>query len=187
MGESAQNTVTRLLGQMWGGDPDAAGELLSLIYSELHALARKNMAGQRKDHTLQPTALVNEAYIRLVAESDDGLANREQFMELAARAMRRVLVDHARFRGRLKRKAKGLEVALDGIETGSGNNQPEIIDLHNALEELARQDSRMVKIVELRYFGGFDQAETAKILKLSERTVQREWRAARAWLRGELK
>jgi len=179
--------TTRLLRRIEGGDRDAAGELLPLLYGELRRLADIAMADERTGHTLQPTALVHEAWLRLMGgEGAPHAEGREHFLRLAARAMRNVLVDHARARSAQKR---GKRVETDQLERIAGAFEERAIDvlaLHEALEKLTTLDDELAKLVELRFFGGLSIPETAKALGLSTATIERDWRTARAWLRTEL-
>ncbi len=172
--------VTLLLKAMKNGDESAAGKLLPLVYNELHRLAKSYMQRERSDHTLQPTALINEAYLRLARDSVDW-QSRQHFIGVAANVMRRLLVDHAR--------AHNAEVRAGGLqrvelEEGliSGERSREVLALHDALIALERVDSRQAKVVELRYFGGFSVEEIGEILEMSPRSVKRHWALARIWL-----
>jgi RNA polymerase sigma factor (TIGR02999 family) len=156
------------------------------VYEELRQLAHKYMAGQRRDHTLQTTALVNEAYLRLAAQDDPGFANRSHFLAVAATAMRQVLVDYARSALRQKRGAGARAVTLDEAAVLSPEPTKEILDLNDALEKLAALDARKARVVELQYFGGLKQEEIADILRISVITVRRDWTFSRAWLYAEL-
>lgn len=168
--------------QAWGrGDLQAREELVPLIYQQLHKRAAAYLRRERPDHTLQPTALVNEAYIRLMGQQRVTWQNRAQFFGVAAQIMRRILVDHARERQAAKR-AGGVRVTLD---EGVGTVEPrdcELLTLDDALQELARLDERQAHIVELKYFGGLSEADVAVALSLSRATITREWQSARAWL-----
>jgi RNA polymerase sigma factor (TIGR02999 family) len=174
-------TVSHLL-QAWGrGDLQAREELVPLVYQQLRKRAAAYLRHERQDHTLQPTALVNEAYIRLMGHKRVSWLNRAQFFGVAAQIMRRILVDHARERQAAKR-AGGVRVTLDD---GIGTVQPrdcELLMLDDALQELARLDERQAHIVELKYFGGLSEEDIAAILSLSRATITREWQSARAWL-----
>lgn len=176
---------TRVLRSAQEGDADAARRLAALLYDELRELARREMAAERRDHTLQPTALVHEAYLRLV-DGDATFADRESFFAAAANAIRRVLVDHARKRGREKRGGGHVRVPLEGLDVAETFEDHELLALDDALESLARVDPTKARIVELRFFAGMSVEELAKTLKTSESTLQREWRMARAWLRERM-
>lgn len=176
---------TLILRSAQSGDADAARRLAALLYDELRELARREMAAERRDHTLQPTALVHEAYLRLV-DGDATFADRESFFAAAANAIRRVLVDHARKRGREKRGGAHVRVPLEGLDVAETFEDHELVALDDALDELARVDPTKARIVELRFFAGMSVEELAQTLKTSESTLQREWRVARAWLRERM-
>jgi RNA polymerase sigma factor (TIGR02999 family) len=166
---------------MKGGDKSAAGRLLPLVYDELHRLARSYMYRERIDHTLQPTALINEAYLRLARENVDW-QSRQHFIGVAANVMRRLLVDHARAHN-AQMRAGGLQrVELDEGFVVSGEQSKEVLALHEALNVLEGIDSRQAKVVELKYFGGFSVEEIAALLEMSPRSVKRHWALARLWL-----
>ena len=158
-----------------------------LVYEELRQLAHKYMSGQRADHTLQTTALVNEAYLRLAGQGGPGFANRSHFLAVAATAMRQVLVDYARSTLRQKRGAGAKALTLDEGALLSPEPTQEILDLNEALEKLAALDARKARVVELQYFGGLNQDEIAEILNVSAVTVRRDWTFSRAWLYAELR
>ncbi|MEZ5066072.1 MAG: ECF-type sigma factor [bacterium] len=180
-------TVTRLLLDWRGGDSAALDRLTSLLYEDLHALAARSMRGERSDHTLQPTALVGEAYARLV-EADVSWQDRAHFFAVAARTMRRVLVDHARHRNRVRRGGGDWQrvTLTDALGLGREDGTLDFLDLHQALEELAEYDARKAQAVELRYFAGLGPPDVARVLEVSESTVHRELRFATAWLRTRL-
>ncbi len=193
MTPASSEQVTLLLRELGEGHADAGERLLPLLYDELRVLARGYMRRERADHTLQPTALVHEAYLRLVDQRDVAWRNRAHFMGIAAQAMRRVLVDHAR-RSRAAKRAGGRKVTLfDGVRPGgdapseAGNAAVvDILALDQALARLGELDPRAVRVVELRYFAGLDVTEVAELMGLSPATVKRDWRDARTWLRREL-
>ena len=175
--------VTELL-LAWGtGDEAALRRLVPLVHHELHRIAKKFMAGERGGHSLQATALVNEAYMRLVDVQHVNWQNRAHFLAMAARLMRRILVDHARSKGYQKRGGGAIRISLDddmnvaGVEPGR-----DLIALDDALAELAQRDERKSRVVELRFFAGLTVEETAAVLDVSPDTVMRDWRAAKAWL-----
>jgi RNA polymerase sigma factor (TIGR02999 family) len=173
--------VTLLLKAMERGDPVAANRLLPLVYAELHRLAKSYMRRERQDHTLQPTALINEAYIRLTGEGFDW-QNREHFIGVAAQIMRRVLVDYARAH---KAKMRGGELRRVELEEGlaiSNDRTEEMLELDEALTRLTKINSRQAKVVELRYFGGLSMEQIASVLAISLRSVKRDWALARIWL-----
>ena len=179
-------TVTRLLADLRDGRPGAAAELIPLVYDELHRLAHGYMRNERAAHTLQATALVNEAYVRLVGAADVTWESRAHFIGVAAQIMRRLLVDHARSRLAAKRGGLAARVELDDRLEVCANAPREWAAVDAALKRLAVFDARQSKIVELRYFGGLSLEETALVIGVSTRTVKREWTLARAWLRREL-
>lgn len=179
--------MTTLLRQASAGDDHARSALFDVLYGELRKLAEAAMRRERPGHTLQPTALVHETYVRL---ADDGgrFENRSHFFGVAASAMRRVLVDHARARRARKRGGGDARVVVDDLDSlpGEPAGVVDLVVLDQALSRLSELDSRQAQVVELRFFGGLSVEETAAILDLSARTVKREWQMARAWLRREL-
>jgi len=178
--------VTQLLANWSQGDPTALEKLIPLVYKELRHLAHRYMEGQRPNHTLQTTALVNEAYLRLADQSKPNFTNRSHFFAVAAKAMRQILVDYAKAQQRQKRGAGASKVELDEAALISPEQTSAILDVDEALEKLAVLDSRKAHVVELRYFGGLNQDEIAEVLKISTVTVRRDWVFARAWLYTEL-
>jgi RNA polymerase sigma factor (TIGR02999 family) len=179
--------ITELLRLVNVGDAAAEARLLSLLYDELRRIAASCMSGERSDHTLQPTALVNEAYLRLVTQRDKTWQNRSHFLAVAAQVMRRVLVDYARARNSQKRAGQAMRVELDEALLFSRTGwEDRVIDIDNALGKLSDFDERMAKVIEFRYFAGMTETEIAKYLNVSDRTVKRDCKAARAWLQGEL-
>lgn len=188
MGESSQD-VTRLLRE-WGlGDANAAGELFPIVYAELRRLARRYMRHERPDHTLQSTALIHEAYLRLAKQKGAEWKNRGQFFAVAAQMMRRILVDYARSRAYQKRGGALTNVLPVDVEQNAvivPERGAELVALDSALERLAAFDARKAKVVELRYFGGLEAQEIADVLGISAVTVTRDWKMAKAWLRQEL-
>ena len=178
----SQQEVTRLLGDWSGGDERALEKLIPLVQPELHRLAHHYMSRERAGHTLQTTALLDEAYLRLVDDSGRTWQNRTHFIATAAQLMRRIMVDHARERQSLKRGGGALKVTLDEAAFVTETRSEELLALDEALEKLAVQDPRKSQIVELRYFGGLTVEETAGFLDVSLRTVEREWNMAKAWL-----
>jgi RNA polymerase sigma-70 factor, ECF subfamily len=178
--------VTQLL-QQWGhGDDAALAELTALVYEELRRLAHHYMEGQRRDHTLQTTALVNEAYLRLADQTNPRWQNRAHFFAVAARAMRQILVSYARTQQAQKRGGDALKVDLEKVALVSPPESKEIVDLHEALEQLSELDSRKAQVVELKYFGGLNYDEIAEVLKISRITARRDWEFAKVWLYTEL-
>ena len=174
--------VTRLLQDWSGGDAGAAERLMPLVYEELRRLARSYLRRERSDHTLQPTALVNEAYLKLVDQSRVSWQDRHHFFGIAAQMMRRVLVDHARSHAAEKRGGGLGKVSLDDANVPTGERASELIELDDALQKLAEVFPRKGQVVELRFFGGFSVDETAAILDISDKTVMREWDSAKLWL-----
>lgn len=168
------------------GDVAARDELMPLVYDELHRLAHRFMNHERPGHTLQTSALVNEAFIRLVDQKDVDWQNRAHFFGLAAQMMRRILVDHARSRQYLKRGGDPRQVSFDETMMVSHERVDEVIALDDALKNLAQFDQRKSQIVELRFFGGLSIEETAELLKVSPGTVMRDWTLAKAWLRKQI-
>jgi RNA polymerase sigma-70 factor (ECF subfamily) len=178
--------VTDLL-LAWGeGDRQALDRLVPLVYAELRRRARVQLSRERGSHTLQPTALVHETFLRLVDQRDARWRNRAQFFAVSARLMRRILVDHARARAAAKRGGDAVRVALDVADETATGPETDILVLHETLERLASQDERQAHVVELRYFGGLSVEEVASVLEVSEITVKRDWAMARAWLFREL-
>jgi RNA polymerase sigma-70 factor, ECF subfamily len=183
----SQQRVTELLTRWSQGDDAALAELTPLVYGELRRLAHREMGAERPDHTLQTTALVNEAYLSLADQSNPRWQNRAHFFAVAARAMRRILVSYARSQRSEKRGGGALKVDLDEAALISPEESKEIVDLHEALEQLATLDSRKAQVVELKYFGGLNYEEIAEVLKISSITARRDWRFAKAWLYTELR
>ena len=181
MSAVSAGTISRLL-RKWGrGDEQAREDLVPLVYQELRRRASSYLRHERPDHTLQPTSLVHEAYIRLMAQTRVSWLNRAQFFALAAQLMRRILVDHARERQAAKRPG-GIRVTFDERLQPVPPRDCEILVLDDALRDLARLDPRQAEIVELKYFAGLSEMEVAAVLSLSRATVTREWQSARAWL-----
>jgi RNA polymerase sigma-70 factor, ECF subfamily len=178
--------ITQLLLDLRRGSPEAHAKLAPLVYSQLRRLAAHYMKQERPGHTLQPTALVNEAYLRLIAWQDANWQDRVHFFRVAARLMRQILVESARARSAGKRGGSIQKIALDEALEFSPERSGELIALDDALQGLERLDPRQAQIVELRFFVGLSVEETAEALSISARTVQRDWNVARAWLRGEL-
>jgi len=179
--------VTQLLQAWRGGDQSALDRLIPLIHAELHRLAHHYMLRERLGHTLQTTALVNEAYLRLVDASQVAWQNRAHFLAISANLMRRILVDFARSRGYQKRGGNAVKVEFDEARVPSVGRGAEVVALDEALQALAAFDERGAKVVELRFFGGLTEEETGEVLGVSARTVKREWASAKAWLLREMK
>src|SRR5438876_2777141 len=182
----SQQRVTELLAHWSQGDDAALAELTPLVYEELRRLAHHFMEGQRPDHTLQTTALINEVYLRMADQTNPSWQNRAHFFAVAARAMRQILVSYARSQGSQKRGGGAVKVELDEAAIVSPEESKEIVDLHDALETLGTLDPRKAQVVELKYFGGLTYDEIAEVLKISRVTVRRDWEFAKVWLYTEL-
>ena len=180
------NNISRLLLAWNAGDEGARDELLPIVYDELRRIARSHLRRERPDHTLQPTALVHEAYLRLVGEAGVSWQNRAHFFGIAARLMRQILINHAEARAAARRGGGAFRVSLSSADRELEGATFDIVALDDALKGLAALDARQAHIVELRFFGGLTVEETATLLDLSPATVKREWTSARAWLRREI-
>jgi RNA polymerase sigma factor (TIGR02999 family) len=185
MSSDAADT-TLILQQARGGDPDAVKALLPLVYDELRSIAANYLRNERAQHTLQPTALIHEAYIRLIDQKSVAWEDRMHFCSVAARFMRQILVDHARRRGAIKRGGDRQAVTLDGALAHCEAQGVDVIDLNDALEALSALDERKSQVVELRFFGGLTCAEIARVLGIAEKTVEADWYMARAWLKRSM-
>jgi len=183
---SDAGVVTRLLRASGQGDRSAEAELIALVYGELRRRAAVYMRGERPDHTLQPTALVNEAYLRLIGHGGDW-QNRSQFFGVAARQMRRILVDHARKHSAVKRAGREIRVSFRDVLATATEQPADLAAIDEALERLASEYSRQAKVVELRFFGGYAEDEIAGILGISVETVKRDWKFAKTWLSRDLR
>lgn len=181
-----RKSTTEILSRVTAGDPTAYDELLPIVYEELRNLARWYMRDERRGHTLQPTALLHEAYLRLVGQTKVKWQNRAHFIAVAAQAMRRVLVDHARARKRMKRGGNLEEVSLDQLVVLPRMPKADLVAMDLALEKLSEIDARKAQVVELLFFAGLTVAEAAKIVGVSRRTVTRDWQYARVWLHREM-
>ncbi len=178
--------VTQLL-QAWGeGDRDALDQLMPVVYDELHRLAQRYLRGERRDHSLQTTALVNEAFLKLVNVQNVQWQDRAHFFAISSRLIRQILVDRARRRGYQKRGGEKRRVELEESAVVDPGRDGDLMALDEALEALAEFDERKSKVVELRYFGGLSQEEAAAVLEVSPDTIRRDWRLAKAWLRKRL-
>lgn len=186
MKERNSPEITQLLLKWQKGDEHALADLIPLVYAELRKMAANLMRRQRPGHTLQTTALINEAYMRLVDSNRVNWQDRGHFFAVAAQLMRRILVDSARRRNSLKRGGDRVVITLDEKADLAVEKQTDMVKLDEALERLARLSSRQAKIVEMRYFAGLTEDQTAEVLGISSRTVRREWSLARAWLYREL-
>ena len=182
----SQHQVTQLLSDWSGGDEAALEKLIPLVEPELHRLARHYMSREREGHTLQATALINEAYLRLVDLNHPSWNGSTHFFAVASQLMRRIMVDHARGRQALKRGAAAVRVTLDETALVAESRSAEMLALDEALTKLAAFGPRMCQIVEMRYFGGLTNAEIGGVLKVHPNTVKRDWNAARAWLLAAL-
>jgi RNA polymerase sigma factor (TIGR02999 family) len=183
---SAQSEVTTLLHRLNAGDNSAAEQLVTLVYDELRRLAGAFMRRERFDHTLQPTALVHEAWLRLVEQREWSIKNRSHFFGMAAQMMRRILVDHARAAKAEKRGGGQASVSLENALVVAIEHPIELLDVHRAMERLYQLDQRRAGVAEMRFFGGLSVEEIAEISGVAPRTVKRQWRSARAWLSREL-
>jgi len=181
-----QHEITQLLAEWREGNQSALDELYPLVYNELHRLARRYMSRERKGHTLQTTALINEAYVRLVDQKNVHWANRSHFFAISAQIMRRILIDHARRHAYAKRGGGAQQVSLEEVAAIAPNPSRELVRLDEALKSLAEMDPRRSQVVELRYFGGLNNEEIAGVLNISANTVTRDWNMARAWLYQQL-
>src|SRR6267154_262954 len=182
----SDNSITALLAELSAGNRDVESRLIPQVYGELRRLAAHYMRSERGNHTLQPTALVNEAYTRLVQQPQIPWQSRAHFFATASHLMRHILVDHARARRAGKRGGLQRQVTLDDALLPSSERTMDVLILDEALENLAQFDPRQARIVELHFFSGLTFAEIALVLKVAERTVKRDWSMARAWLKGEL-
>lgn len=184
--ESSPSPVTRLLHDASHGNREAFDRLLPLVYEELRRVASNQMSRERDDHTLSATALVHEAYLKLVGQERVEWAGRSHFFAVASQAMRRVLVTYAEARRAQKRGGGAAHVSLDAVEPLTAAQADDVLDLHEAMDRLAAFNPRGARVVECRFFGGMAHPEIAEVLGVSEPTVRRAWAAARAWLRREL-
>ncbi|HRP61790.1 MAG TPA: sigma-70 family RNA polymerase sigma factor [Phycisphaerales bacterium] len=178
--------VTQVLAQAQRGDSHAVHQLYSLVYAELHSIAGRFFASRQAGHTLQPTLIADDIFMKLVQNTDTSWEGRAHFFAVAAKAMRDLLVDHARTKRAQKRGGGWGRVTLDGLGVDNRQEQVDLMDLEAALSKLGTIDSRQERIVELRFFAGLTMEEIAQVLGVSERTVHYDWRMARAWLRVQL-
>jgi RNA polymerase sigma-70 factor, ECF subfamily len=186
MKSSQSSRVTQLLETFEPGDRHAGEQLFADVYTELRALAAQYLHRERKSHTLQPTALVHEAYLKLVGQTDVDWQGRAHFLAFAAQAMRHILVDHARRHRAAKRGGDRHRITLDDNLIIESNRDVDLLALEDALNKLTKLDPRQAQMIELRFFGGLSIAEVAKVMGISKRSVEREWTMVRAWLRREL-
>ncbi|MHC5210909.1 MAG: sigma-70 family RNA polymerase sigma factor [Planctomycetota bacterium] len=184
--QESRGDVTRLLGDISAGRQGASEELMSHVYAELRSLAAWHLRGERTGHTLQATALVHEAWLRLALHDDVPWESRAHFLRVASRAMRRILIEHARRKQADKRGGGRRRVPLEDVGVAAAEASLDLLALDEALTRLASIHERMSQVVELRYFGGLTVEETARVLDSSPMTVKRDWQAARAWLKAEL-
>ncbi len=183
---ASQHQISQLLIRYNNGDQEAFDQLIPLIYGELRKMAKRYMRGQPTGHTLQTTALIHEAYLKLAIQEEKQWQNRAHFFGVAAHAMRNILVDYARAQQADKRGGEARAVSLDEAAMVTGERAAEVVALDDALNSLAKLAPRQSRVVELRYFGGLSVEETAEVLKISAETVTRDWRMAKAWLLREL-
>ena len=186
MDESSPNEITEQLIAWSKGDEAALEQLIPAVYQELRRMADHYLRGEDTGHSLQPTALVHEAYLRLIDQTKVEWQNRAQFFGVAAQMMRRILIDHAKAKHRVKRGGTAIKVMLDENANFTQERASELLALDDALQSLAKMDERKSRIVELRYFGGLTVEETAQVLGISDKTVMRDWNLAKAWLYREL-
>ena len=186
MGEELRHEVTQILHDWSGGDPAAPERLMPLVYDELRRLARAFLARERGGHTLQPTALVHESYVRLVDQTRVNWQNRSHFYGIASSMMRRVLIDHARAHVAEKRGGAAVRLSIDDVDIPVEQRAAGLLALDEALERLSQMDERKCKVVEMRFFGGLNDAEIAEVLGVTTRTVLRDWKKARLLLFREL-
>ena len=186
MKSSRSSRVTQLLEKCEPGDRHAGEQLFADVYTELRAIAARYLHRERKNHTLQPTALVHEAYLKLVGQTRVDWQGRAHFLAVAAQAMRQILVDHARRHNAAKRCGKRHRIAIDDNLAVESSREVDLLALEAALTKLAKLDPRQARMIELRFFGGLSIVEVAKVMGTSKRSVEREWTMVRAWLRREL-
>jgi RNA polymerase sigma-70 factor (ECF subfamily) len=186
MGDAGDTDITRILKEASRGGDSAVRRLMPIVYGELRALAQSYLRQERPDHTLQATALVHEAYVRLIRQEEVEWQSRAHFFGVAAQAIRRILVDHAREHQRCKRGGDRRRVQLDEDTPALQSGNPDLLILDEAMHRLAEFHERAARVVELRFFGGLSRQETAEFLGVSLRTVADDWRLARAWLRREI-
>ena len=185
--DTASRQVSRILLAASEGDAVDVGDLLPLVYENLRAIASKRMAEERPGHTLQATALVHEAYMKLLGRNDLTWRCKAHFYSAAAEAMRRILIDHARGRGRAKRGGGRARIPIDVVDLATRDSVEEILSVDDAVRRLGEQDPRMAEVVKLRFYAGLSEKETAQALGITDRTVRRDWVMARAWLQRKLK
>jgi RNA polymerase sigma factor (TIGR02999 family) len=187
MSDQQASDITRILQDWNNGDEAAKGQLLTFVYDELRRQARIMMSSERANHTLQPTALVHEAFLKLSRQTGMEWKNRSHFYGIASRLMRQILIDHARLHATAKRGNKPIHFSLDDVQIPVPERADSLLVLNDVLDRLEALDEQQAKIVEMRFFGGMNNSEIAECLDISERTVGREWQSARMWLSRELK
>ncbi len=187
MTTASRTEVTALLSEWSNGDQEALNKLMPLVYDELRRVASRHLRHERPGHTLQTTALVHEAYLKLADQKNISWENQVQFFAASAQVMRHILVDHARSRKALKRGGENVRLSLDDGKFSADENDPDLLTLNEALHNLAAIDVKQSRVVELRIFGGLTVEETAEALQMSPRTVKREWSMAKAWLHRQLR
>jgi len=186
MGSGSSQNITELLERWSDGDEEALDRLMPLVYDELHRLAAAYLRRERQNHTLQPTALVNEAYLKLVDQRYGHWRNRAQFYGIAAQQMRRILVDHARSHRSKKRDGTRWNLSLKNVVGFGSQPDADVLAIHDLLNQLTEVDPEKGRVVELRFFGGLTIEETAKVMEVSHTTIEREWKLAKAWLKRRL-
>lgn len=186
MTSRSSDAITQLLKRWNEGDEKALNQLMPLVYDELHRIAQNYLRRERRQHTLQPTALVNELFLKFFDQHSMSWQNRAQFFGVAAQIMRRILVDHARAHYSSKRGGDRLLVSLANVPVFGGQPDADLLALHNVLNRLEELDPTQARIVELRFFGGLTIKETAEVMQISHATIEREWRTAKAYLKREL-
>jgi RNA polymerase sigma-70 factor (ECF subfamily) len=180
--DSSSQELTVLLQQMQRGDRDAGEQAVELVYRELHRIAARELRGERPGHLLQATALIHEAYARLIGTQSLEIQNRSHFFAVASQQMRRIVVDYARSRNAQRRGGGAADIALDDLQVGAEFRGIDLLMLDEALKELQRMDARSASVVELRFFGGYTDQEVVEVLGVSLATVRRDWEFARSWL-----
>lgn len=183
---SGEQDITEILAEWRDGNPTAAERLFPIVYEELRSQARRYLRHERSDHTLQPTALVHEAYMRLGGQSDVAIENRTHFFGIASRVMRQILVDHARAHKAQKRGGAAVRLSVENIDIIPEQSAADILELNEAMQRLEEIDKRKCQVVEMRFFGGLTEDQIAEIIGVSEKTVRRDWNFAKLWLYREL-
>jgi RNA polymerase sigma factor (TIGR02999 family) len=184
--KSGASDITTLIRQLQAGDPEAGNKLIERVYPELKRLAIALLRNERLGHTLEPTALVNELYLKFIRSGKINAHNRAEFFALSAHSLRNILVDYARVQRAKKRGGDNVKITFAAISPASEAKAEDVLRVNEALQRLEQLDSRAAQVVELRFFGGLGEDEVAQVLGISKNTVQRDWRAARAWLTSHL-